>query len=274
MKKMFLFGLCIVIVGLMLSANVMAASLTFTENADWNLGTLTSTTTDPPPDTGDGHIRLEENLLTQFNHIWVALSGRDGVARIDTDYVEPTIAGEYDGDQHVTLTEMTNAGGPVMGEYLSHPNGRAGNPSRTTTDLNGDVWVGNRNEAGGGQGSAVKISANPTGTTSSGIWNGSTFDRLGWNNAGNADSNGGTSTAQDTAIEHHSTYWYKWKSTGGYKGCCFTLPSPHTGNKKRSWRKIFDSRFGCDSTRDCPHYLILFTPSNIPNKRTRGTWLF
>jgi streptogramin lyase len=203
MKKIFLIGLCIAVVVLLMSANLMAGTLTFTDNADWSLGVLSSTTTDPPPNTGDGHIRLEENLLTQFNHIWVALSGRDGVARIDTDFVEPG-TGSYNGDQYVSLAEMNaNPDGPVLGEYLSRPNGMAGNPSRTTTDLNGDVWVTNRNESSGGQGSAVKISATPTGTTSTGVWNGSTFDRLAWSNAGNADSGGGTSTATDTAIEHY-----------------------------------------------------------------------
>jgi streptogramin lyase len=37
----------------------------------------------------------------------------------------------------------------------------------------------------------------------SGLWNGGTFDRLAWTNAGGADNNGGTSTAADTAITHY-----------------------------------------------------------------------
>jgi streptogramin lyase len=83
-----------------------------------------------------------------------------------------------------------------------------GNPSRTTVDANGDVWVGNRNEGGvvpglGNQGSVTKISANAMGTTSTGVWNGSTFNRLDWPNGGGVDSLGGTSTAVDDAILHY-----------------------------------------------------------------------
>lgn len=91
----------------------------------------------------------------------------------------------------------------MLGEYLSRPDRMGGNPSRTTVDANGDVWLGNRNESSGGLGSIAKVSASPTGTTSSGVWNGGTFDRLAWDNAGNADSNGGTSTASDTAISQY-----------------------------------------------------------------------
>jgi len=185
----------------MLAAGASATSYRFTTNADFSAGIYTNTNSDTPPGAPvDDHVQLNAEILTPFNHIWVALSGRDGVARIDTDYVEPS-TGTYNGDQVVTLSEMLgNSDGPVMGEYLSHPGVMAGNPSRVTTDVNGDVWVGNRNEASGGKGSAVKISANPTGTTSSGVWNGSTFDRLAWTNSGGADTNGGTSTAADTAI--------------------------------------------------------------------------
>lgn len=58
---------------------------------------------------------------------------------------------------------MAEAGGTAMpGEYLNHPNLMSGNPSRTTVDVNGDVWVGNCNEGAGGLGSITKISANPT----------------------------------------------------------------------------------------------------------------
>ena len=151
--------------------------------------------TNDPPATGDGHIRLEDNISTPFHHIWVALSGRDAVVRIDTDHVE--------GDGVVSLADSAGGSGAVLGEYLSAPNNRGGNPSRTTVDQNGDVWVGNRAESAGGLGSVVKIEAAPTGTTSTGVWNGGTFDRLTWANGGGVDDAGGTSTASDTAITEY-----------------------------------------------------------------------
>jgi streptogramin lyase len=169
----------------MMGGPVWAASFSFSSTVDWQSGSLLSTNVSPPPSTGDGHVRLNDAVLTPFNHIWVALSGRGTVARIDTN----AAAGNY---------TAAAAGGPVvLGEYYTAPDGMGLNPSRTTVDANGDVWVGNRDQ--GANGSAAKISANPTGTTSSGVWNGSTFNALSWSNAGGADSNGGTSTAADSA---------------------------------------------------------------------------
>lgn len=173
---------------LLTAAPALAGTFSFTTTADWNTGVATNTNTSPPPDTGDGHVRLNDVVLTPFNHIWVALSGRGTVARIDTN----AAAGTY---------TATQAGGPiVLGEYRTAPEGQAANPSRTTVDANGDVWVGNRDQGGGELGGSVaKISANPTGTTSTGIWNGSTFNALGWSNAGGVDTDGGTDTASDSA---------------------------------------------------------------------------
>ena len=95
-------------------------------------------------------MRLNDAILTPFNHIWVALSGRDGTVRINTN-IDPTTVGNGD-----TILTTTEAGGTaVLGEYLTHPNGMSGNPSRTTVDANGDVWVGNRNE--GAEKKALKL---------------------------------------------------------------------------------------------------------------------
>jgi YVTN family beta-propeller protein len=176
----------------LLAGAARAATFTFTNDADWGQGTLTNTHSGPPPAGAEGTVRLNDAILTPFNHIWVALSGRDAVVRINTDHV--------DADRVVTLADSVAGNGAVLGEYLTRPNGMQGNPSRTTVDQNGDVWVGNRNEGGGGRGSITKISADATGSTSTGVWNGSTFNRLDWTNAGGADTNGGTSTAQDTAM--------------------------------------------------------------------------
>jgi YVTN family beta-propeller protein len=175
---------------LLSAAPALAGSFSFTTTDDWATGTLTNVNSDPPPATGDGHLRLNDAVLTPFNHIWVALSGRGTAARINTDHVE--------ADGRVTLAESAAGAGAVYGEYRTAPEGQPTDPSRTTVDKNGDVWVGNRAQ-GSGLGSVVKLSATPTGTTSSGIWNGSNFNVLGWSNAGGADTNGGTSTSGDSA---------------------------------------------------------------------------
>lgn len=187
--RTFLVAVFLVVV---LPFSLCAATFTFTDDTDWDLGLYTSTNSGPPG--ANDQLQLNPNILTPFNHIWVALSGRNSVVRINTDH--------QDTDGVVTLDDSAAGAGAVYGEYLSRPNGRYGNPSRTTVDQNGDVWVGNRDEAGGGQGSIVKISATPTGTTSTGVWDASTgtFDRLDWSNTGGADNLGGTSTATDSAL--------------------------------------------------------------------------
>lgn len=57
-----------------------------------------------------------------LKYIWVAVSARGTIVRIDTET------------------------GVVLGEYRSAPEGRGGDPSRTTVDLFGNVWAGNRAE--------------------------------------------------------------------------------------------------------------------------------
>ncbi|GBE75601.1 hypothetical protein myaer87_28280 [Microcystis aeruginosa NIES-87] len=182
------------------SFNPLTGELIFTNDADWGMGTFTNLNYNPnPPDTnnrvpGNNQLQLNPALVTQFNNIWVALSGRGTAVRIDTDHVDP--------DGVVSLADSAAGNGAVLGEYYTAPNGMGRDPSRTTVDLDGNVWVTNRAEASGGRGSVVKISSNPgTGaTTSSGIWNGSTFNVLPWTNTGSADTNGGTSTAVDDAL--------------------------------------------------------------------------
>ena len=187
-----LAAVCLVLVAMAVSAQ--GGQISFSSQTDWLQGVYTSTNSNEPP---IGHVKLNDTILTPFNHIWVALSGRGAVARINTDFV--------DVDGVSSLADSAAGHGAVQGEYLTHPNGTPANPSRTTVDANGDVWVGNRDEAGivpgvGPRGSVAKISANPQGATSNGIWNGATFGRLDWPNAGGVDSLGGTSTAADSAI--------------------------------------------------------------------------
>ncbi|WP_202919383.1 hypothetical protein [Saccharothrix deserti] len=47
--------------------------------------------------------------------------------------------------------------GAIVGEWLSAPDGRGRNPSRTTVDKLGNTWLSNRNEATGGQGSVTRV---------------------------------------------------------------------------------------------------------------------
>lgn len=58
------------------TSGAQAAEFVITTSSDWSTGVLTNTNSLPPPNTGDGHVRLEDAILTPFDHIWVALSGR------------------------------------------------------------------------------------------------------------------------------------------------------------------------------------------------------
>lgn len=56
-----------------------------------------------------------------------------------------------------TLVRFDANSGAILGEYRTAPQGLAGNPSRTSVDAAGNVWVGNRDEQSGGLGSVVRI---------------------------------------------------------------------------------------------------------------------
>jgi streptogramin lyase len=85
-------------------------------------------------DTGDGTLRLPVTeaptaVESTFPYIWVANSGEDTISKIDVRT------------------------GAELGVYRTRPDGGAsGNPSRTTVDQDGNVWVGNR-----GSNTVVKV---------------------------------------------------------------------------------------------------------------------
>jgi len=156
-----------------------SGSRTYTLDADFDEGTLVNLNHDDVAD----QLQLDSEA-TPFEFIWVAASGRGTIVKIDT----------------VT--------GAILGEYWSAPQPMAKNPSRTTVDSNGNVWAGNRNESGGGQGSVVHIGLQENGQcvdrNSNGVIDTSTGlgDIKAWTNSGGADTNGGVSTAADECIIH------------------------------------------------------------------------
>lgn len=147
------------------------ASRLYTLNADFDQGNLNNVEHRIPH-----QLQLAEQAQP-FNFIWVAVSSKGTIVKINTDT------------------------GQILGEYRTAPEGQATNPSRTTVDLNGNVWVANRNGN-----SVTRVGL---------IENGGCIDRNGngridtstaqndikpWTNAGSADTNGGVSTAQDECI--------------------------------------------------------------------------
>jgi hypothetical protein len=74
----------------------------------------------------DGANQLQlDKKSAPFNFIWVACSGRGTVVKVDTKT------------------------GKVLGEYRSTPESQGwGDPSRTTVDLDGSVWLTNRADVG------------------------------------------------------------------------------------------------------------------------------
>ncbi|MEA2058886.1 MAG: hypothetical protein U9O63_09210, partial [Actinomycetota bacterium] len=115
------------------SAQVTDTDITYTNDADFDQGTLVSVNHDAP---FNDQLQLD-SPTEPFPFINVAASGRGTVVRVNTDT------------------------GVTVGEYRTAPEGRGLNPSRTTVDLFGNVWTANREEVGEidgvPHGSAVKI---------------------------------------------------------------------------------------------------------------------
>jgi sugar lactone lactonase YvrE len=98
-------------------------SKSYTSTADFNVGESVNVNSNYVAD----QLQLD-NVATPFNFIWVAASARGTIVKVDT------------------IT------GNILGEYRTTP-GQNGNPSRTTVDSDGSVWVANRD----GPGSVVHI---------------------------------------------------------------------------------------------------------------------
>lgn len=187
---------------------------TYTLDADFDLGVLFNVNHDAP----NGN-QLQLNATTApLPFVNIACSARGTIVRIDVNT------------------------GVILGEYLTAPNGMGRNPSRTTVDRLGNVWVSNRDEggvvAGVPHGSVARIAIviggtrgdkdpntgvftpNPSGQYLQGPFQYSTaIDRDGdgliktstglgnilpWSNAGGVDSAGGVVTADDECLINYT----------------------------------------------------------------------
>jgi len=209
-RRQFTFRVLVVVAAVILISAVSGSSVwaqcrTYTLDADFDSGFMINVNHDAP---NNDQLQLN-TIATTFPFICVAASDRGTVVRVNTNT------------------------GQIVGEYLSAPDGMGRNPSRTTVDLQGNVWVANRNESSGGKGSVTRIALiiggsrvnsdgtpNPSGQylappfiystavdrdfdglikTSLGLG-----DILPWINAGGVDNNGGVSTAEDECIINYT----------------------------------------------------------------------
>jgi len=203
------------IIGIMTSvgesdvAHAVANGRLYTLNADFDEGTALNLNHNAP---GINQLQLNTST-TPFPFVNIPASGRGTVIRIDVNT------------------------GAVLSEYRTSPDGMAHDPSRTTVDQHGNVWVANRAEASisGGvpKGSIARIglviggtradsdgTVNPSGQylkppfqystcldrnfdnlikTSSGLGN-----ILPWTNAAGADTDGGVTTADDECVINYT----------------------------------------------------------------------
>jgi streptogramin lyase len=209
LASLLLIGLCLVqSKSVSLAAPVPGIDVTYTSDADFDKGTLMNLNHD------ETHQQLQlSTITTPFPFVNIANSGRGTLVRIDVNT------------------------GTILGEYYTAPNGMGRNPSRTTVDQFGNVWVSNRDESGtsGGvsKGSITRLgliiggtrvngdgSTNPSGQflkppfqyntcidrngdglikTSYGSGN-----MLGWSNTGGVDTHGGVTTADDECIINYT----------------------------------------------------------------------
>ena len=151
------------------------AERTYTLDADFDQGTQFNIIHDVA-----NQLQLD-HTAREFDFLWVSVSSKGTIVKINTTT------------------------GQVIGEYFTSPAGQPRNPSRTTVDLNGNVWATNRDGN-----SVVHVGL---------VENGQCIDRNGnglietstgfndikpWTNTGGANTNGGVSTAADECIIHYT----------------------------------------------------------------------
>jgi hypothetical protein len=151
----------------------------YTLDADFDVGTRINVNHDIPD-----QLQLDPKP-TPFNFIWIANSVRGTVVKVDT----------------------TN--GVILGEYRSTPRSQdGGNPSRTTVDQDGSVWLANRNDVGpGGYGTIVHIGLQENNQCEDRNGNGVIDTSIGLGNILDwRDDSGerGVATADDECIVHYT----------------------------------------------------------------------
>ncbi len=180
---------------------VAGEDVLYTLDGDFDQGVLQDVNHDAP---NNNQLQLNRQSAF-FPFVNVAASARGTMVRIDVNT------------------------GQIVGEWLSAPDGRGRNPSRTTVDKLGNTWLSNRDEAQGNQGSVTRVGVTLGGTRVNGSGtpdaNGdflkgpfaynTCVDRNGdnlyatsrglgdirpWTNAGGADNNGGVTTAADECL--------------------------------------------------------------------------
>jgi streptogramin lyase len=130
-----LSSLAIIGASALLFQSSFAATKVYTVDADFDMGEMVAV----QYSTTHNQLQLSRQITT-LPYVWIANSGESTVSKMDTDT------------------------GCELGRYRTGPGtGDAEDPSRTTVDLNGDVWVGNRKTD-----TAVKIALNPTDTNGDG----------------------------------------------------------------------------------------------------------
>lgn len=193
------------------AAAVAGTNVLYTVDADFDEGTAQDVNHDSP---NDDQLQLDRGTVF-FPYVNIAASARGTMVRIDVDT------------------------GEVVGEWLSAPNGRGRDPSRTTVDRLGNTWFSNRAEAtdvdgdGDPDGSITRVGVVVGGTRSdatgapdpSGAYLAAPFayntcvDRDGdgliatsrglgdirpWTNAGGVDNDGGVATAADECLINYT----------------------------------------------------------------------
>ena len=155
-------------------------SRTYTLDADFDEGTLVNVNHDSP---NIDQLQLDSQA-TPFNFIWIAVSGRGTVVKINTNT------------------------GAILGEYRSTPSSQGpGNPSRTTVDNDGSVWVANRNNVSAGFGTVMHIGLLENGQCEDRDNSGTIETSTGLSDIRAWTDNSGTrgvATADDECIVHYT----------------------------------------------------------------------
>lgn len=198
-------ALMTVLPGAASAAPVPGTNVLYTTDADFDQGTLTDVNHDAP---NNDQLQLDRTTAF-FPYVNIAASARGTMLRIDVNT------------------------GDIVGEWLSAPDNRGRDPSRTTVDRLGNTWLSNRAESQGGNGSVTRIGVivggtrvdadgteNPTGdylqppfaysTCSDRDDDGLIATSRGrgdirpWTNAGGVDDDGGVETAADECVINYT----------------------------------------------------------------------